>query len=177
MEELILVDLNDNQIGTAEKLDAHVRGALHRAFSLFVVSGDDMLIHRRAAGKYHSAGLWTNACCSHPRNDEELERAVVRRTAHELGLALEACPPEEFSFIYRADFGALSEYEYDHVFLLETDERPALDPNPEEMSEVAWVSFENLSARLLANPGEFTAWFITAAPAVMDLVKKRRATR
>lgn len=171
MEELILVDLHDNQIGTAEKLAAHVRGRLHRAFSLFVVSGDHMLIHKRAAGKYHSGGLWTNACCSHPRNGETLEEAVVRRTMQELGLKLDACPPEVFNFIYRADFGHLSEYEYDHVFLLKVDEQPALDPNPEEMSATAWVSFDELSARLLENPAEFTAWFITAAPKVMDLVR------
>ena len=169
-DELILDDLEDRQIGHLEKLETHRQGRLHRAFSLFVVANGEMLIHRRAYGKYHSGGLWTNACCSHPRLGEELGDAVVRRAAQELGLAVGPSPRELFSFVYRADFGDLSEYEYDHVFLVELDERPRLEPDPEEIAEVSWVPLAELRARLLEDPASFTAWFITAAPRVMRVI-------
>ena len=170
-DQLILVDMNDNAIGSAGKLETHVQGRLHRAFSLFVISDGRMLIHRRADGKYHSGGLWTNAVCSHPRAGEELEDAVVRRSKQELGLMLDTCPPEVFDFIYRTDFGELSEYEYDHVFLLQTKEPPVLEPNPEEIGAVEWVALDELSQRLLTHPETFTTWFITAAPKVISLAR------
>lgn len=115
-DQLILVDLDDVPIGSAGKAEVHRRGLLHRAFSVFLTDGERMLLQRRSRGKYHSGGLWANACCSHPRAGESLEQAVPRRLKEELGIS---CPVEElFSFHYFSQYGPqLFEYELDHVFL------------------------------------------------------------
>ena len=129
-DELILVDLFDRAIGHGEKLDVHRRRLLHRAFSVFLVDENGRwLLQKRADGKYHSGGLWANACCSHPRWGETLPQAVSRRLQEELGITGEA--RELFSFIYYTPFPSLSEYEYDHVFLL-LHSGP-VTPNPEEI--------------------------------------------
>ena len=165
---LVLVDVNDNEIGTDTKIGAHFRGALHRAFSLFVVSDNKMLVQKRAEGKYHSAGLWTNACCSHPRAGEALDAAVVRRCKEELGLTIDSAFPL-FSFVYRADYGQVIEYEYDHVYLSLVDE-VELQPNPAEVSDVEWISFADLKNQLIDEPERFSCWFIIAAPHVLEAV-------
>ena len=126
---LILVDDNDNEIGYGEKMETHITGKLHRAFSLFVFDkkSRSLLIHQRAAGKYHSGGLWTNSCCSHPRKGGALLDAVVRRAHEELGLEIPCGDgmvsglTEVGKFQYFADFGDISEHEIDHVFIWETD--------------------------------------------------------
>lgn len=164
-DELVLVDLLDRQIGVASKLRCHEEGLLHRAFSVFLVDGSRMLLQRRALGKYHSGGLWTNACCSHPRSGEELARAVGRRLSEELGV--EGCPCRELgSFVYRARFeGGLCEYECDHVFVGEF--RGIAHPDPAEVAELRWVEASEVERWLRREPDSFTAWFVTAAPMVL----------
>ena len=116
MEELILVDLDDREIGTMDKAEAHRLGRLHRAFSVFIVDCDRMLIQQRNRGKYHSGGLWANACCSHPRHGETLPEATERRLREELGISCEL--RELFDFVYFSRYvDDLFEYEYDHVFV------------------------------------------------------------
>ncbi|MBQ5950569.1 MAG: isopentenyl-diphosphate Delta-isomerase [Lachnospiraceae bacterium] len=166
-DDLILVDLNDTQIGTGEKLWVHQNDRLHRAFSVFLISGDGqrMLLQKRARGKYHSGGLWANACCSHPRNGEVLEEAVERRLAEELGIAADVT--ERFHFVYRACFeNGLTEYEYDHVFLGRFDGE--VRPSEEEIEETAWVGIEELKKEVVENPKKFAAWFLIALPRVLE---------
>ncbi len=162
---LILVDVLDRQIGTASKLRAHVDGLLHRAFSVVLVRrhGDawEILLTKRAEGKYHSAGLWTNACCSHPRAGESLDEAVPRRLKEELGIEGVDCR-EVGSFVYRHVFAdGLSEYEYDHTFVAAYDGE--VHPDPTESSDARWVSEDELVAGLCERPDEFSAW---CAPAM-----------
>ena len=163
-DQLILVDIFDNPAGTGQKLAVHQKGRLHRAFSVFVYRGNKMLLQKRSAGKYHSGGLWTNACCSHPRQGEELSEAVERRLEEELGVRM---PVEElYSFVYRAQFeNGLIEYEYDHVFLGEYDGEIRL--NEEEASEIRWMDMDELAEDLWKNPEKYTAWFLIAAPQVL----------
>ena len=119
-DDIILVDIFDSEIGHTDKDDAHRRGLLHRAFSVFVIHDGRMLIQKRSRDKYHSGGLWTNACCSHPREGESLDQAVPRRMREELGFSSRA--EELFSFVYRHVFSdGLVEYEFDHVFLADYD--------------------------------------------------------
>lgn len=127
-----------------------------------------MLLQKRSAGKYHSGGLWTNACCSHPRQGEELSEAVERRLKEELGVRM---PVEElYSFVYRAQFeNGLTEYEYDHVFLGEYDGEIRL--NEEEASEIRWMDMDELAEDLWKNPEKYTAWFLIAAPQVLRRFK------
>jgi isopentenyl-diphosphate Delta-isomerase len=157
MEQVILVDSDDVQIGVDEKRAAHVSGALHRAFSVFVM--DDagrFLLQRRAADKYHSGGLWSNTCCSHPRPGESTPTAARRRLLEEMGMV---CPLElAFSFIYRADVGGgLIEHEYDHVFLGRFNDEPL--PDPDEVSDWRWVEPAALERALRQHPLRFTQWF------------------
>ena len=167
--EVILVDTDDRETGRAGKLAAHRAGLLHRAFSVFLVHGGRMLIQRRAAGKYHSAGLWANACCSHPRPGEGVEEAALQRLRQELGIRVPAVE-ELFTFVYRCPFdNGLTEYELDHVLLADWD--GPVTPDPEEVGEVAWVSFADLKAALLRRPEEFAVWFLTAAPEVLRRVE------
>ena len=168
-DEIILVDLFDNEIGHTDKADAHARGLLHRAFSVFVIHDGRMLIQRRHRDKYHSGGLWTNACCSHPRRGESLEQAVGRRMQEELGFACEA--QECFSFVYRHAFDdGVIEYEYDHVFL--TDYDGEVNVNPEEADEIRWIDAGELADELLTYPERFTVWFQIAAPEILRRMKQ-----
>jgi isopentenyl-diphosphate delta-isomerase len=158
MEEVILVDENDRQIGTAEKMQAHMNGGkLHRAISIFVFnSKGELMLQKRAMSKYHSKGLWTNTVCTHPRPGESLEDAAHRRLKEEMGFD---CPLKEvFSFIYKADVGSgLTENEYDHVFFGIYDKEP--HPNPEEADGWKWEKLENIYADMKKNPDKYTAWF------------------
>lgn len=170
--DVILVDLDDHEIGTAEKLEAHRSGMLHRAFSVFLIdgapihSGGKMMLQKRAEGKYHSGGLWTNACCSHPRPNISLEDSVHDRMMAELGTD---CPlAEQFSFVYRTVFpNGMTEYEYDHVFLGIYPEDGPLNADPEEISECCWVTVSDLKEDLLHHPERYTSWFTIAAPALI----------
>ncbi len=156
-EEVILVDELDNEVGTMEKIEAHEKALLHRAFSIFVFNdAGQMMLQRRALGKYHSPGLWTNACCSHPRPGESLAEATSRRIVEEMGFS---CKMEKvFSFIYKAPFDhGLTEHELDHVFIGRYNDAPEI--NPEEVAEWKWMEIPGLLADLKANPDNYTVWF------------------
>lgn len=155
-DEVILVDERDRQLGTAPKLAAHRTGALHRAVSVFITDGHgDVLLQQRAAGKYHSPGLWSNTCCGHPRPGEDVRAAGSRRLLEEMGIVCELEAAGQFQ--YRADFGdGLSEHEIDHVYVGRWHARP--HPDPQEVGAWRWVQVADLEAELEANPGAFTAW-------------------
>jgi isopentenyl-diphosphate delta-isomerase len=164
-EKIILVDVFDRQTGAEEKLEAHRSPRLHRAFSVFVYHGSKMLIQRRVKHKYHSGGLWANACCSHPRDGERTDKAVLRRMEEELGIG-DVNAEELFSFVYLNKFrNDLYEYEYDHVFI--ADYGGALAVNREEIGDVEWVEFGELARRLCVTPEIFASWFLIAAPSVL----------
>ena len=155
-ELVVVVNEQDVAVGTAEKLMAHRAGVLHRALSVFLLDGDGrILLQRRAASKYHSGGLWSNACCSHPRPGEPVAEAARRRLAEELGVRCELRPVG--SFVYRAEVGDdLVEHELDHLFLGDWAGTP--DPDPDEVSECRWVTRSDLEAELAADPDRFTPW-------------------
>jgi isopentenyl-diphosphate delta-isomerase len=155
-ELLILVDAANIEVGSAPKLAAHEQGLLHRAFSVFVVNRDgDILMQRRAAVKYHSAGLWSNTCCGHPRPGEPVEVAALRRLGEEMGIACELKPVAVFQ--YRADVGhGLIENEIDHLFIGVCDDLPI--PNPDEVGEWMYISPDSLATSLSEAPGNFSAW-------------------
>jgi len=158
MEKVILVNENDEEIGTEEKLVAHQNGGkLHRAFSVFIFnSKGEVLLQKRVKEKYHSALLWTNACCSHPRPDEPLEIAVHRRLKEEMGFDCDLT--EKFSFIYKIDFeNGISENEFDHVFIGKFDGEPK--PDPKEVNEWQWIEMEKLKEDIKQNPEKYSHWF------------------
>ena len=160
------MNASDDAIGTMEKMEAHERGRLHRAFSVFVFNANhELLLHRRADHKYHSGGLWTNTCCSHPRPGESNEEAAHRRLQEEMGFD---CPLEYgFHFTYRAELDHnLVEHELDHVFL--GWHNGEVHPNPEEVSEARFVSMPQLRAELKAHPERFTEWFKIVIDRVED---------
>ncbi len=165
MEEVILVDLDDQIVGTMGKLQAHREGRLHRAVSvcLFNTEGD-WLLQRRSLHKYHSPGLWSNSCCSHPYPGETTEVAALRRVAQELGVS---CPLSfATSFIYRADVGnGCVEHEFDHLFIGQYD--GPIIPNPEEVLEVGWWKKSTMLRALQQTPSLFTAWFPIIVQRVM----------
>ena len=168
-DKLIWVDLFDHEIGSGEKLETHVKNQLHRAFSLFIVHDGKMLIQKRALGKYHSGGLWANACCSHPRWGEALTDAVYKRMEEELGIPQGCCEIEElFSFNYFSQYDGLSEYEIDHVFL--TDYHGELKVDPDEIMELRWITLHDLQKELESAPQTFSTWFLIAAPRVIEYI-------
>lgn len=168
-DRLIWVDLFDREIGSGEKLETHVKNQLHRAFSVFIIYDGKMLIQKRALHKYHSGGLWANACCSHPRWGETLEDAVQKRLEEELEIPQGSCMPEElFSFHYFCQYDGLSEYEIDHVFL--TDYHGQMQADKDEIMELRWITLEDLKAELESAPETFSAWFLIAAPKVLEYV-------
>ncbi len=155
-EIIVLVDENDNQIGTGEKMAVHRAGKLHRAFSVFVFnSKGEMLLQRRALTKYHSGGLWTNTCCSHPRPEEKTIDAAKRRLKEEMGFE---CELEEVdSFVYKTEFEGLFEHEFDHVFVGKYEGEMGVDR--EEVEEYKWISLEDLYEDVKQNPQKYTSWF------------------
>lgn len=159
---VVLVDAQDNEIGTMEKMEAHEKGALHRAFSLFIVnSKGEMLLQQRAQSKYHSPGLWTNACCSHPRQGEDLNQAVRRRTQEELGI--QVSPDYLFNFTYKATFSnGLVEHEFDHVFMARFSQD--LEFNPDEVMAYKYVDINDLLRDVEHSPELYTPWFLIALP-------------
>lgn len=161
---VILVDEADSPIGHMEKMEAHQLGLMHRAFSIFIFNqAGEMLLQQRALVKYHSAGLWTNACCSHPRPGERTEQAAQRRLFEELGFTTGL--NEIFDFTYTAGFdNGLIENEYDHVFTGIYD--AVINPAQSEVMKIAWRSMEWISEDLNANPRNYTAWFHIAFPKI-----------
>ena len=157
MEYVVLVDGQDKETGTMEKLQAHVEGLLHRAISVFIFNTKgELLLQQRAMDKYHSAGLWTNACCSHPRPGEDPMAAAHRRLMEEMGMDCELT--EIFSFTYKAHLDHnLTEYEFDHVFKGTTDELP--QHNTDEVAGWKYISPEELTKDISKRPEAYTEWF------------------
>jgi len=168
LEQVILVDEKDREVGTADKLDAHRDGGrLHRAFSVFLFDPEGrMLVQQRAAGKYHFPSLRTNACCSHPRPGEEVLEAAQRRVREELGV--EVPLSAAFAFVYTArDAGSgLTEREYDHVLVGTLRSEPA--PDPDEVESVEWVEPDELLRDVAACPEHYTPWFREALPRLVQ---------
>ena len=156
-EFVILVNPQDEVQGLMEKQEAHRKGLLHRAFSVFIFNSDgEMLLQRRASTKYHSPNLWTNAVCSHPREGEPYKDAAIRRMKEELGISTEI--EKKFHFIYKAEVGeGLWEHELDTVFVGEYN--GPFSPNPAEVSELRFVSLDRLSEEISQSPEQFTEWF------------------
>jgi isopentenyl-diphosphate Delta-isomerase len=169
-ENVVLVNERDEEIGSMEKLEAHRKGVLHRAFSIFLFDGAGrLLMQRRAAEKYHSGGLWTNTCCSHPRQGETLEQAAQRRLQEEMGL--EAPLEHRFSFIYRAAFdNGLVEHEFDHVFFGQLTGTPV--PDPAEVEAWELVPVAELDDALRTHPDRYTAWLRDCWPRVLEETRR-----
>jgi isopentenyl-diphosphate delta-isomerase len=157
MNQVILVNEFDEEIGSMEKLEAHQKGLLHRAFSVFVFnSKKELLLQKRALGKYHSEGLWTNTCCSHPSPNETIENAAVRRLKEEMGYSCTVI--KTFSFIYDVALdNELIEHELDHVVIGISDENPVL--NPAEASDFDWKSIDSIKNEMDLFPENYTSWF------------------
>ena len=168
-DRIILTDAEDRNIGTATKEEAHRKGLLHRAFSVQLYreteEGRVYLLSRRAEGKYHSAGLWANSCCSHPREGEDIPEAASARVGTELGCGVSDLI-EIGRFMYRAVFqNGLCEYEYDHILIGGME--GVLRPDPSEISETRWVSAAEMNDLLLKQPEDFSPWTFTVLSAVL----------
>ncbi len=166
MEKVILVDKNDNLQGTMEKMEAHEKGVMHRAFSVFIFNNEGkLMLQQRALSKYHSPGLWTNTCCSHPREEEKTIDAAHRRLLEEMGFDCEI--KEVFSFTYKADVGqGLTEHEFDHVFIGKFDDDPKL--NSDEVNDWKFVSMKEIKKNMQQSPEQYTVWFRIAFDEVMN---------
>ena len=156
-EQVILVNEKDEAIGLMPKQEAHIKGVLHRAFSVFVFnSAGELMLQQRAAHKYHSPLLWTNTCCSHQRDGETTLEAGNRRLQEEMGFTTPLT--EATSFIYKAPFdNGLTEHEYDHVVVGHFDGEPKI--NPDEVHDWKWMPMEAVQQDIEDNPGQYTAWF------------------
>lgn len=170
-DEVILVDADDLALGTAQKMSAHRAGTLHRAFSIFVFHPDGrVMIQQRARAKYHSGGLWTNTCCSHPRPGEETLAAAHRRLREEMGFDCEL--RHAFAFVYRAELDhGLTEHEYDHVYIGTFNGEPRL--NAEEAAGWRWISTFDLDREMAERPGDFTVWSRIAWKELRERESKR----
>jgi isopentenyl-diphosphate delta-isomerase len=161
-DQLILVDEQDQPVGTCEKMEAHRQGLLHRAFSVFIFDAQGrMLLQQRALSKYHSGGLWTNACCSHPFPEEDNLAAASRRLQEELGFTTSL--RKVFDFYYKAEFdNGLTEHEFDHVFVGQYE--GALEVNPQEVMDYCFLSLDEIENQLTTRPDRYTEWFKIAFP-------------
>ena len=169
-EKVILVDKNDNQVGLMPKLEAHEKGLLHRAFSIFVFNSRyELLLQKRASSKYHSGGLWTNTCCSHPREGEDTLDAANRRLDEEMGIKTSL--RKVYDFIYKAELdNQLTEHEFDHVFYGVCDRDPIL--NKDEAEDFKWVDMETLNNDIIKNEDNYTVWFKIAFEYFYNYLKK-----
>lgn len=156
-EHVVLVDENNKELGVMGKLEAHEKGLLHRAFSVFVFNNQgQLLLQQRAFSKYHSGGLWTNTCCSHPMANEKTMQAAHRRLQEEMGFDCELT--ERFSFLYKAPFqNGLTEHELDFVYTGVFNNEPNF--NTDEVAATKWLSIEQIQNDLEQNPENYTAWF------------------
>jgi isopentenyl-diphosphate Delta-isomerase len=157
MQEVVLVNPSDDPIGTMEKLEAHRKGLLHRAFSVFIFNeNDELLLQQRAVEKYHSGGLWTNTCCSHPTPYESLETAGSKRLQEEMGFT--APLENRFAFEYRVELdNGYTEHEFDHV--LTGRYNGPVEPDPSEVMDYKWISLADLNEDIARNPERYTSWF------------------
>jgi len=156
-EQVILVDEFDNELGLMEKMEAHEKGLLHRAFSVFVLNAEgEIMMQQRAFHKYHSGGLWTNTCCSHPRQGEKNEDAAHRRLQEEMGF--DCYLEKQFTFVYRAELDkGMTEHEFDHLFVGYYSGIPQI--NTDEVNAWKWMSIEDLERDMSVNPDDYTEWF------------------
>jgi isopentenyl-diphosphate delta-isomerase len=170
VEKVILVDKNDNQVGLMPKLEAHEKGLLHRAFSIFIFNSRyELLLQKRASSKYHSGGLWTNTCCSHPREGEDTLDAANRRLDEEMGIKTSL--RKVYDFIYKAELdNQLTEHEFDHVFYGVCDRDPKL--NKDEAEDFKWVDMETLNNDIIKNEDNYTVWFKIAFEYFYNYLKK-----
>ncbi len=166
MNKLILVDENDRPLGTVEKMEAHQKALLHRAFSVFIFNRKgEMLLQKRAIKKYHSGGLWTNACCSHPCLEQETLTAAEKRLQEEMGFNTPLT--KAFEFVYKAAFdNGLTEYEYDHVFIGNYD--GIIFPNKEEVEDFCFMGREEIKSSMHSHPQKYSEWFKIAFPKLED---------
>ena len=171
MELVVLVNEQDVEIGLMEKMEAHQKALLHRAFSVFIFnSKGELLLQQRAFSKYHSGGLWTNTCCSHPRPNETVLDAANRRLMEEMGFIT---PLEKvIDFIYKAEFSnGLTEHEFDHVFIGHYE--GTIVPAPHEVHAHEYRTMESIQSSLDAKEGLFTAWFEIIFPKMMGWWKNQ----
>jgi len=157
IEKVILVDKNDQELSSMEKQEAHIKGLLHRAFSVFIFNDkNELLLQRRAIKKYHSGGLWTNTCCSHPRQKEKTLDAAKRRLVEEMGMRCDL--KKQFDFIYKAKLdNNLYEHEFDHVFFGFSNDLPQI--NTKEVEEYTYKTLEVIGNEIKTNPKKYTEWF------------------
>ena len=162
--DIILVNEKDEPIGAMGKIEVHQKALLHRAFSIFIFNGkNEMLLQKRANDKYHSPGLWTNTCCSHPRPGNDTLNEAVKRLNEEMGFTTEI--KKVFDFIYKSVFdNGLTEFEFDHVFIGKYDGK--ISPNPAEVSDYCYRKMDDIHDDLLSHPQRFTEWFKIAYPKV-----------
>ena len=170
IEKVILVDENDNQVGVMPKLEAHQKGLLHRAFSVFIFNSKyELLLQKRASSKYHSGGLWTNTCCSHPREGEEILDAAKRRLIEEMGI--DTSLRKVHDFIYKAELdNDLTEHEFDNVFYGIYNEDPII--NEDEADDFKWIDMDSLNEDIKTNGNNYTIWFKIAFEYFYNYLKK-----
>ena len=171
-EMVILVNSEDKEIGLEEKMKAHKEGKLHRAFSVFIFNlKGEMLLQQRADHKYHSGGLWSNTCCSHPRSGENVEQAGNRRLKEEMGFDCNI--KKAFHFIYKTELDHdLIENEFDHVLVGNYDGK--VNPNPQEVKDFKWISIDTLKSDIYKNPENYTVWFKIAFDKVIDFINDNK---
>jgi isopentenyl-diphosphate delta-isomerase len=170
-QQVILVNEKDEVTGATGKMEAHERGLLHRAFSVFIFnSKGEMLLQQRAINKYHSGGLWTNACCSHPGPGEEIGAAAQKRLKEEMGFDIPV--KKSFDFVYKANFeNGLTEYEFDHVFVGEYE--GSVRYNKEEVMDYCYKTMQEIRDSIKAHPQNYTAWFRLAFPKIETWWEKK----
>jgi len=172
IEQVVLVNQHDEQTGVMEKMEAHEKALLHRAFSVFIFdSNNNMLLQQRALTKYHSGGLFTNACCSHPRPNETVHAAAVRRLQEEMGFTTPIT--KAFDFIYKASFeNGLTEHEFDHVYV--GNYEGEIKANPEEVESFCYISLPDLEIDIQQQPQKYTAWFLIAYPKLKAWLQQKQ---
>ena len=174
IHDIILVNEQDEPVGTMEKMEAHRKALLHRAFSVFIFNArGEMLLQQRSIKKYHSAGLWTNACCSHPKPGEDTKNAAETRLQEEMGFGTPLT--KIFEFTYRSAFdNGLTEYEFDHVYAGTYD--GPMQPSPDEVNDYCYKSLDEIKSSLQSHPAKYTTWFSIAFPLVEKWMQSQTIT-